>query len=70
VPEADVRRRFLPSLRNFFTLYLPLADEALLFEAASNSPQLVARWNGPHAEIVNPEVYEHIQNQAAPGKAS
>jgi len=70
VPEADVRRRFLPSLRNFFTLYLPLADEALLFEAASNSPQLVARWNGPHAVIVNPEVYEHIQNQAAPGKAS
>ena len=25
-----LRRRFLPSLRNFVSLYLPLADEALL----------------------------------------
>jgi predicted ABC-type ATPase len=38
VPEADVRRRFLPSLHNFFTLYLPLADEVLLFQAVTHSP--------------------------------
>jgi predicted ABC-type ATPase len=70
VPEADVRRRFLPSLRNFFSLYLPLADEALLFQAASRSPQLVARWNGPKAVVVKPEIYEQIQKQAALTKAA
>jgi len=70
VPEADVRRRFLPSLRNFFSLYLPLADEALLLEAAVRPPRLVARWNGTHAVIVKPETYEQIQKQAAPTKAS
>ena len=71
VPKADVRRRFLPSLQNFFTLYLPLADEAFLFQAAAPPPQLVARWEGTHAEILKPETYERIRKQAiAPVKAS
>ena len=65
VPEADVRRRFLPSLQNFFTLYLPLADEALLFQGAVEPPRLVARWEGLHSAILKPEVYESIQKQAA-----
>jgi len=69
-PEKDVRRRFLPSLRNFFTLYLPLADEAVLFQAGSQTPQLVARWVGSRAVIVKPEIYETIQSQAAGEKAS
>jgi predicted ABC-type ATPase len=63
VPSADLRRRFLPSLRNFFSLYLPLADEALLFNAAGSPPQLVARWNGRTAWLIEPEIYDHIQNQ-------
>ena len=70
VPEADVRRRFLPSLRNFFSLYLPLADEALLFQAVSQPPQLVARWSGPEAVVEKPEIYEAIQKQAATTKPS
>ena len=67
VPEADLRRRFLPSLRNFFSLYLPLADEALLFNAAGRPPQLVARWRGQTALLMEPELYDHIQNQIETG---
>jgi predicted ABC-type ATPase len=63
VPVADLRRRFLPSLRNFFSLYLPFADEALLFNAASNPPQLVARWEKGTPIIFNPSFYERIQKQ-------
>lgn len=63
VPEADLRRRFLPSLRNFFSLYLPLADEALLFNAAGSPPQLIARWKGRTELLIEPELYDHIQNQ-------
>ena len=71
VPEMDVRRRFLPSLQNFFTLYLPLADEALLFQGAIEPPRLVARWEGLYSAILKPEIYESIQKQAAaPAKAS
>jgi len=34
-PEADVRRVSCRACGNFLTLYLPLADEALLFQADS-----------------------------------
>ena len=65
VPFVDVRRRFLPSLRNFFNLYLPLADEALLFQAAFRPPQLVASWKGGNPVVMNPGIYARIQKQAA-----
>jgi len=64
VPEADLRRRFLPSLRNFFSLYLPLADEALLFNAAGSPPPLIARWTNQCAKISNLKLYEHIKKQS------
>ena len=64
VPTADVRRRFLPSLRNFFALYLPLADEAMLFLAAHPPPQLVASWKEGSCMIPNSKVYARIQRQA------
>ncbi len=70
VPEADVRRRFLPSLRNFFTLYLPLADEALLFRASASRPNLVARWTGAQLTIFESDIYEAIQEQATSAKAA
>ena len=63
VPEADLRRRFLPSLRNFFSLYLPLADEALLFNAAGSPPKLIARWQSRTALLSEPEIYDRIQKQ-------
>lgn len=63
VPEADVRRRFQPSLRNFFGRYLPLADQALLFHAAVAPPQLVARWTRGALTIFEPGIYEQIQKQ-------
>jgi predicted ABC-type ATPase len=68
VPEKDLRRRFLPSLRNFFSLYLPLADEALLFNAAGSPPRLVARWKDRTAFLVEPKLYDQIQNQVEAGR--
>ncbi len=65
VPPEDIRRRYLPSVRNFFELYLPLSDDTMLLEAASNPPQLVARWRGALPEVVQPELYENIRRQAA-----
>ena len=63
VAEPDLRRRFLPSLRNFFSLYLPLADEALLFNAAGSPPKLIACWHGRTASIIEPDLYDRIQKQ-------
>jgi predicted ABC-type ATPase len=67
VPEVDLRRRFFPSLRNFLSLYLPLADETVLFNAAGRPPRLIARWKGQTALLVDPGLYDHIQEQIEAG---
>lgn len=40
VPEVDIRRRYIPSLQNFFTLYLPLADEAFLLPGCDRASSM------------------------------
>lgn len=64
VPARDVRRRFVPSLVNFFRRYLPLADEALLFDAAAYPPRLIARWAGDKKEVIDTRKYEAVRRQA------
>jgi hypothetical protein len=64
VPSGDVRRRFVPSLVNFFRRYLPLADEALLFDAAAYPPQLIARWAGGKKDVIDVRTYEAVLRQA------
>ena len=70
VPAVDVHRRFLPSLRNFFSLYLPLADEALLFQAAFRPPRLVASWKKGNLMVSDPQIYARVQTQAASAAAT
>lgn len=64
VPSRDIRRRFRPSLRNFFANYLPLADEALLLDAAAFPPRLIARWASGRIEVINTKVYEEVLRHA------
>lgn len=60
VPVEDLRRRFKPSLRNFFQFYLPLADRAILYDSTLQPPSEVAEWNQSMAHILLPNVYENI----------
>ncbi len=62
VPLADLRRRFLPSLENFFRLYLPLADSATLHDAGLYPPRLVASWREGKLTINDGPKYERIRN--------
>ena len=64
VPSRDVRRRFVPSLANFFRRYLPLADEALLFDAAAYPPRLIVRWADGQKEVIDLRKYEAVRRQA------
>jgi predicted ABC-type ATPase len=63
VPGADLKRRFLPSLHNFFGLYLPLAEEALLYNFTLQPPSLVAAWRYGELNIHSPDDYESIRNR-------
>jgi hypothetical protein len=65
---ACFRNGALPSLRNLFSLYLPLADETVLFNAAGSPPKLIARWQGRTALLIEPEIYDRIQKQIAAGR--
>jgi predicted ABC-type ATPase len=61
VPAADVKRRFRPSLENFFRLYLPLAEKALLFDGSTRPPKLVAEIQKERQIIRDAKTYEHIK---------
>jgi predicted ABC-type ATPase len=66
VPEATVRQRYVRSVRNCFTLYLPLADGWRVYDnTAAEGPQLIAQGGGPGAEIVcNDTAWRRLKEQA------
>ncbi|MFA7344808.1 MAG: zeta toxin family protein [Terrimicrobiaceae bacterium] len=63
VPAGDLKRRFLPSLHNFFGLYLPLSDKALLYNSTLHPPKLVATWREGKFELHSPRDYEFIRSR-------
>ncbi len=65
VPEADVRRRYPASIRNFFAIYLPLADEATLWEVSNKPPQRIAGWKNNKVTVHKKTIYEHIKSHTA-----
>lgn len=46
VPEDVIRRRYVKSIKNFFSLYQPLADDWIIFDnSEDNNPIKVAKGN-------------------------
>ncbi|MGD0897184.1 MAG: zeta toxin family protein [Thermoguttaceae bacterium] len=70
VPEATIRRRYRAGLRNFFTLYQPLATT---WEMVDNSyvrvSRLIARGRGNVTDLVgNSKIWNRIQEEYRNGK--
>ena len=57
VPETDIRRRFLRSLRNFWQLYRPLADHWLLIYNSGSQPSDIAAGGAADISIRDAELY-------------
>lgn len=57
VPEADIRRRFLRSIRNFWRLYRPLADHWLLVYNSGNQPLDIAVGTAEDVSVRDAELY-------------
>jgi predicted ABC-type ATPase len=70
VPLADLKRRFLPSLRNFFLVYLPLADNAALYDATLRTPSRVAQWQQSNPRILARSAYESILSRSLQEESS
>lgn len=63
VPEADVRRRFDRSLKNFMLHYRPLADSWLLFDGSLRPPALIAFKEAGALRIIEQRIYRTISTQ-------
>ena len=60
VPEIDARRRFDRSIRNFFTLYRPLADSWTLVENSAKEPSVIALEENGLLRIMDSDVYKAL----------
>ena len=64
VPSDVVKRRFARSLRNFFTLYAPIADEWTLFDnSTSSGAEQVASKSKNQLEINDQTIWQKLQKQ-------
>ena len=65
IPDATIRRRFEAGLRNFFTMYQPLADEWFLFDnTIFATPRPVAHGGlGEETIADDAELWEQIKQQ-------
>lgn len=66
VPEDTIRRRFYGGLRNFFSLYQPLAGSWWVYDnSEAGAPRLIAWGDGRRAQVVaEPEAWAAIQRGA------
>lgn len=63
VPEDTIRRRFSRSLHNFHSLYMPLADQWVLFDnTVTAKATLVATQEGDNLQIKEPKLWLKLQN--------
>lgn len=53
VPVKDIKRRFVRSIGNFFKNYRLLADQWILFNNAGVTPEIIARKQNSHIDVVN-----------------
>ncbi len=58
VPDVDVKRRWTRSLKNFFELYMPLADTWDIFDNSGVDPGLVVKSNEKGLQILNKSLYQ------------
>ena len=60
VPEADVRRRFERSIRNFLQHYRQLADMWTLFDNSYETPEIIAFQKQAELGIIKPMEYDGL----------
>jgi predicted ABC-type ATPase len=66
VPERDVRRRFIRSLKNLFALYRPMLDTLHCFDNSSDMPRLIFKDEAGQTVIGDAALYDQLQRKFAP----
>lgn len=62
IPEATIRRRFERGRENFFKLYVPIADAWQIYNAGTEPPSEIARFDGADGlTITDGELWNQIR---------
>ena len=64
IPLADIQRRFPRSLYNLLHLYSYAGDRTQCFMNNGDTPQPVFVQQGQHREILAPELFQHLTQEA------
>jgi len=64
VPEADIRRRYARSVRNFLELYRPIADEWEVYDNTDGKRHLIAIGNPVDEAIDDPLTWDEFLRSA------
>jgi len=59
VPDVDVKRRLERSLKNFFDLYMPLADAWDIFDNSGIKPVLIVKSNEKGLQVLDKGLYQN-----------
>lgn len=64
IPQEVIYRRYRVGLWNMRTLYLPLADSAMIYDNSDGGLKLIARRTAPNLlRIVNKAVWSKIEEE-------
>ncbi len=65
IPETDVRRRFLRTLRNLFRHYMQAVDSWTVLDNSAGKLARIAYEMGGERDILVPQVYESLLQLSA-----
>ena len=58
VPDEDIKRRLERSLKNFFDLYMSLADSWEIFDNSAAKPAPIVKFNEKGLQVIDKELYQ------------
>lgn len=60
IENTVIKRRYEKGIKNLFSLFIPLADRAFLFNNSGSQPTVIAEYSANTTVIVNKEVFNNL----------
>lgn len=70
IPPEVIERRYWLGIKYLFANYIPLVDEALIYDNSSGEPILLARKLANGFQVLNEILYNRLKNHYEPGRTN
>lgn len=61
IPKEVIVRRYYAGLKNLFDIYLPIVDEAMIFDNTNPNPELLFTKLNGNINIINQDKYRKVE---------